>query len=92
MNNEINHGGYQNYKVQSVIFNKKKWDQKKANRWLKNHQFKTKFPGKKSPHITKKFIRYRQLKPIVGTKFRIKKLNNGIDLILMYNENDIFNM
>ncbi len=69
--------------IQSVIFNKDKWTTAKAERWLKEHGYKTSFYGKKVD-ITTNFYRYRQIAPHKFKKYFIKKLdgkNNGIGLI-----------
>ena len=70
------------FEVQSVIFNKSKWTPKKAEEWLKKHNYKTSFYGKKVD-ITANFYRYRQTAPKYKS-YRMKPIGNEIMLVLGY--------
>lgn len=64
---------------QSIIFFKTYgWTEAKAKKWLKMHDL---HPIK---HVDKKGteLRYRLIDPRVFRRFRILKLNNGIDIVL----------
>lgn len=67
--------------IQSVIFPKEKFDQKKAEEWLQSHKFRTTF-RKKGVDITENFYRYRQKDPNQFIRFRTLVLNNGIQFIV----------
>ena len=79
-----NNGVYkQHHNVQSILFDRKIWNLQNAKKWLLKNNYKVKFENKQ-PHITKNFIRFRQLKPIKNNEYRIHSIGNGIDLILEY--------
>ena len=67
--------------VQSVLFDKSKFNQKTAETWLKKNDFKKTFHGKKVD-ITKNKLRYRQQAPSKFNKYRIKKLNQGVEFVM----------
>tara|TARA_R100001163_G_C5067902_1_gene207394 strand:+ start:1564 stop:1821 length:258 start_codon:yes stop_codon:yes gene_type:complete len=75
--------------VQSVVFLKDKgWNIRKAETWLKNNNYKTKFYGK---GVDKKFdnqLRYRQLAPTRFKDYITKKKPNGIMFIVGVSAND----
>lgn len=64
--------------IQAIIFDKKYWTKKEAKEWLAKNNFK---PIKKV-HTTKNFHRYRINEPNQYRKFRLKKLDNKVDLVL----------
>ncbi len=66
--------------VQSVIFDKSRWTEKKAKKWLKLHGFKSNY---KEPDITKNFIRFRQREPTF-LRYSTKKTDDGIEFIIGY--------
>ena len=68
-------------KVQSVLFDKKKFTQTSAKRWLKLHNFKAVFHNK-PVDITKNLLRYRQLKPKSNGNYRIIKIRDGIQFVI----------
>lgn len=63
--------------IQSIIFDKKYWDLKRSNNWIKAHDYQPIKPA----HVTKNFIRYRIEKPKPGRYFT-RKLENNIELII----------
>ena len=71
------------YIIQSIIFNKDKWDEKTACEWLKEHNFTN-----KKVDITDEFIRFRQydpkkLKKDGYDKYHNKKLgSSGVELVI----------
>jgi len=72
------------YKVQSVLFDKKKFNVNQAIDWLVNHNYKL-----MKIHETNKEIRFRQIPPNQlkkegYLKFRNYSLNNGVILVLAY--------
>ena len=76
-----------NYKIQSVLLNKKYFnnDITKANKWIIDNNFKI----KKRVDITNEYYRFRQIDPDyllkLGYKNIItKKLNDNIKLIIYY--------
>lgn len=75
-----------NYYVQSVVFDKEKWDAKKARKWLKDNGYVV-----KKADVTDTQIRFRQVNPKYikdkgFNKFRTKKIGkkSGIALIIAY--------
>lgn len=76
----------ENYYIQSVVFDKSKFDLKKAREWLKKNNYVS-----KKPDTTDTQIRFRQvdssyIKNKGFDKFRTKKIgrNSGISLIISY--------
>jgi hypothetical protein len=74
------------YKIQSIIFKKSIWSINECINWLINN--KKKF---KKIDETKNFYRFRQINPETLIKQgytipRTKKLNDGIELIIYYND------
>lgn len=76
--------------VQSVMFNKKQYDSKKARSWLKKHDY---HPIKRV-HKTKNYLRYRIREPHDNSIYRIKKISKNIKFVIEklskgkgYNEN-----
>ena len=72
--------------VQSILFDKKLWSQKDAEKWLKQHKYKISYYGKKV-HITKNKLRYRQTKPKKEYRYRTINIGNGIEFIIYLNSN-----
>ena len=64
--------------IQSVLFDKNLWNDSGALLWLSEHNL---IPLKKV-HYTKNFLRYRIRNPNEFTAFYIKKLENGIEIVL----------
>lgn len=83
--NIIYHGGnISNYKIQSVIFNKKMFDKNNSIEWLKKHNYKF-----NKIDETKNYLRFRQINPsyikkIGYNKYETIDLNNGVLLIGAY--------
>ena len=69
------------FEVQSVIFDKKNWSQKQAEQWLVKHGFRKRFKNK-GVDITTNFLRYRQQVPSKYKSYRMKPINNNIQLVL----------
>jgi len=65
-------------KTQSVIFSKHEFNITTARKWLKDNNFK--YSGKLRK--TSNYYSFRQLNPAQFKKFRIKKIDEGILLIL----------
>jgi hypothetical protein len=65
-------------KIQSILFNKDEWDIFDSHQWLIQNNI---YPVK-SPHVTKKFIRYRIKDPNKFKRLRTIKTDDGIDLII----------
>lgn len=64
--------------VQSILFDKSIWTNSNALLWLSEHNF---HPLKKV-HFTKNFLRYRIQNPDLFTHFFIKRIANGIELVI----------
>lgn len=69
--------------VQSVIFNRKYFDEPESRKWMHLHGFRTNYKPK--PHITTNFIRYRQFEPIHGVRYITKMVGRGIELVILIN-------
>jgi len=75
------------YKVQSIIFDKKKFSLHLSKEWLKKHGYKN-----KGLDDTENFFHFRQFNPTSLKKqgynlFRNKKLGkSGVELVIAYNE------
>ena len=70
----------QKLKIQSILVPREFFNLQEARKWIKNHNFKTKFRNKKI-HVTKNFFRFRQRDPKRFNDFRSEKLNNGVVFI-----------
>lgn len=74
-----------NYVVQTILFDKSKWDSDKANKWLRENKKKN-----KGVDETEKQLRYRQINPNYIEKkgfdrYATKKLGkSGISLVIAY--------
>lgn len=87
--NEIIHGTgihnkhSKNYKVQSVLFNKKHWTIPKAKKWLKENNYLGLEVDKKE-----NTLRFRQIDPNTLDKeiwrYTTHRLDNNIDLVIVY--------
>ncbi len=67
--------------LQSVVFERDKgWTVQSSKAWLREHDYKTSFPGKPGPDIKATQIRYRQTPPNF-TNYATKKLPGGILLV-----------
>lgn len=64
--------------IQSVLFDRDLWTVIEARTWLRKH----KFIPIKLPHQTKNKIRFRLQNPLNFRRFRIKKLGEGIELVI----------
>lgn len=67
--------------VQSIIFNKQKWSQLEAERWLASHGFKSTF-YRKPVDETANYYRYRQSKPTLDDYYFTKTVEEGIKMII----------
>lgn len=65
--------------IQSVLFNKHLWSQKRARRYLKRKGFKD-----NGVDETENQLRYRQHEVDHTKKFYTKTLKNGVEYIIMY--------
>ena len=64
--------------IQSVIFEKKKWNVEKSKKWLKLHKFKHGDMDEKE-----KTLRFRQIDPSKFKKFKTYKIEDkGITFVL----------
>lgn len=76
------------YVVQTIIFNKSKWDADKANKWLRENKYKNKGIDEKENSL-----RYRQVNPDYikkkgFDKYATKALGkSGISIVLAYKKN-----
>ena len=68
-------------RIQSVTFDKHLWTKAAAQHWLVEHHYKTSF-YRKRVEVTANRLRYRQLAPKKGARYRIKRLPGGIELVL----------
>jgi hypothetical protein len=74
-------------RIQSVIFEKKKYNRKTAPEWLKKYNMKL-LEGKDVDE-TKNFLRYRIRPPELFDYFRIKPIENkGIKLVIGFNNDE----
>jgi len=67
------------YQVQSVLVPKQKFTLHQAVKWVENNNFVV----LKVDSATN-FWRFRQVNPKRGAEYRMKKLKNGVELVLMY--------
>lgn len=65
--------------IQSVLFDKKKWNEHSALNYLIKHHFKGHGVDNKENHL-----RYRQVEPDSSKKYYTKVLKNGVEYIMMY--------
>jgi hypothetical protein len=71
---------HHNKTLQTVLFDKAKWDLRSARKWLKDHDFiYNSKVDKRGNHL-----RFRQVDPISGARYRTKKLDNDVDLVFQY--------
>ena len=73
-----------NYKIQTILFDKNKFNIAKAKLWLKQHYFKYNDTDEKE-----NYIRFRQEQPSIMKKqgfinYYSKTLNNGIILVFVH--------
>tara|TARA_Y100000361_G_C11103938_1_gene313614 strand:+ start:500 stop:727 length:228 start_codon:yes stop_codon:yes gene_type:complete len=67
--------------VQSVIFPKNKFTEQQATNWIIKNNFTTK--GKKIKNFkTTNFYRFRQLPPSQFKSYRIRRLKEGVMLVI----------
>lgn len=71
-------GGVANTKIQSIMFNNKKYDSKKARKWLKKYNYK---PIKRVDK-TKNYLRYRIREPNEKLEYRIISFNKDIKAVI----------
>jgi DNA polymerase/3'-5' exonuclease PolX len=68
--------------IQSVIFNRDKWSLSEAKKYIQND---SKFVIAKPPHVTDRFIRFRQVEPDYDSfYYKTLKRPNGIEFIVGY--------
>jgi hypothetical protein len=65
-------------KVQAVLFDARTWSTTQAREWLDKHGYER----IKRVHHTEKYLRYRIIQTVPGTKYRIKHLGKGVSFIL----------
>ena len=70
-------GGKSNLEVHSILFDKDYFTESEAERWLRDHKYKTSYYGK-GVDETKDYYRYRQKSPKKFKDFRTKKITDGI--------------
>lgn len=63
--------------IQSVLFNRKKWDILKSVEWLQKNKL-----VHSKVDITTNYLRYRQFTPKKGDKYITKNLGKGIKIII----------
>ncbi len=66
--------------VQSVLFDRKKYNCYEARKWLKKHKFK---PIKRVDK-TKNLLRYRLINPRDKIKYRIKKITKFVKFVIAF--------
>lgn len=66
------------HELQSVLFDRQYWTIPKAKEWLKYYRLKS-----SDVRTTANHFRFRQTEPI-GERYRVKHLDNGIELILQF--------
>lgn len=72
------------HQIQSILFDKDKWTNRKAINWLKKHDFDGLLVDEKAGKL-----RYRQIDPedLEGYKFITKSIGDNIQFIIAYNNN-----
>lgn len=66
--------------IQSILFKKASgWNISMAIGWLQMHGYKH---GKVD--VTTNLLRFRQVEPVQGAKYRIKPIGDGIELVILY--------
>jgi len=68
--------------IQSVLFPISKFSLAEAREWIIKHGFKKQFYRKK-PETLGNYHRFRQLKPIEGAQYYVKKKDRGIMFVFM---------
>lgn len=66
--------------VQSVVFDRLKWNIPKAVKWLKDHGFRA-----YKVDIKPSTLRFRQMDPSQFKKYRTKTTSDGINLVIGFN-------
>jgi hypothetical protein len=74
------------YKLQSILFDRSKFNKSSAKRWVLEHGFKS-----TKPDITENKIRIRQMSPASATRaglthYITKQIVDGVELILAYKQ------
>lgn len=70
------------WKLQTILI-PRSWGKKNANKYIKDGGYKLKFAGK-PVDVTDNFFRYRQSRPVWGSKYRSKTLDNGVQLVYIH--------
>lgn len=79
--------GFEKYIVQSVVFDKDKWDVKSAKKWLKENEHKASKVDTEANTLRFRQINPDHLKKIGYSNFKTKKLGkSGIMLVIAYFE------
>lgn len=68
-------------KIQAVIFDKRYWKIKEADKWLVEHGLLNNF---KPVHVTKSYLRYRQFVPKKNKTYRMINFNETIKAVIEY--------
>lgn len=63
-------------KIQSIIFDRKKWTLERAKKWLDKHFYRD------DPDIKENHYRFRQIEPNKFKSFRTMDIGDGISFIL----------
>jgi hypothetical protein len=65
--------------VQSVLFDRALFTKAKATRWLRAHGFIV-----RRVDVTANRLRYRQVEPVAGSRYAIRHIKDGVELVIMY--------
>jgi|FreactTroBogLake_1042271.scaffolds.fasta_scaffold01894_3 hypothetical protein len=64
-------------KIQSIVFNKNYFTFRTAQKWMVDHKFRL-----ISVEETPNWYRFRQIDPSFTKRYRIKKIDKGIEIVL----------
>jgi len=67
--------------VQSILIPKNKFSLNEANSWIRKHNYKLTYKGKKV-HVTDKYYRYRQMIPNPKLNYNVTTIDKGIKFII----------
>ena len=76
----------ENYYIQSIVFDKSKWDLTSAKKWIKDNGYVNKGADDKETQIRFRQVNPKYIEKIGFKRFRTKKIgrNSGISLIISY--------
>jgi hypothetical protein len=69
------------YHLQTVLFPKSKFTIAQAIQWLKAHEMKY-----HKVDTGDHYLRFRQMEPPTGGRYRTKTLPNGVELVIHYKD------